>query len=297
MTHPTNTSDMTITLKETKAIGYIRVSTEKQGEEGEGLERQAEAIRNWCRKKGMQLLSIHQDIASAVDAHSYEKRSGLSEAHRQALRENAIMVVYEPTRLFRNIDAAQEFLENLPVGVFSIRNNRYLGKPGLTSAILRGAEAAKNIAAGTQHALQDLKDSQKKSLGSPKGLDKSRVAALKSRKLRAQDVVEAVAAVLERDAAYQDLSNRALADLLNREGILTGWNRPWTRDAVKKTRKKAEEHIRERNALEAELDAEEAVKQPLPAEPALPSDEARPELEEVEPDQAELEKNPNFGIF
>lgn len=282
--------------KETKAIGYIRVSTEKQGEEGAGLERQAKAIRDWCNKHNMQLLGIHQDIASAVDEHSYKKRSGLPEAHKQALQENAVMVVYEPTRLFRNIDAAQEFLACLPVGVFSIKNNRYLGKPGVTSAIIKGAEVAENIAAGTQRALQDVKDNQNKPLGSPKGLGRSRIAALKSRQLRAQEVVEAVAAVLERDEAYRDLSNRALADLLNREGILTGWQRPWTRDAIKKTRKKAEVYIREREALEAELDAEEAQGLPL-VENTNDHKDTPVVQEENEEENAQLRAIPGFGVF
>jgi len=276
---------MAITSKETKAVGYIRVSTEKQGEEGEGLERQAEAIRNWCKRRGIVLLGIHQDIASAVDEHSYRKRSGLLAAHRQVRNENAIFVVYEPTRLFRNIDAAQEFLEHLPDRVFSVKNRRYLGKPALSAAIMKGAATAQNIATGTKNALQGLKDNQNKKLGSPKGLERSRMAALKSRKLRAQEVVESVAEVLERDEAYKDLSNRALADLLNREGILTGWSRPWTRDSVKKTKRKAEEFIRERDALEAELDAEDAIQQTPSVHHASQADDT------------ELEQLPNFGIF
>ena len=296
MTHHTNTSHKSIRPSETKAIGYIRVSTEKQGEEGAGLERQAKAIRDWCKKQNMQLLGIHQDVASAVDLHSYQKRSGLSEAHKKALRENAVMVVYEPTRLFRNIDAAQGFLSCLPVGVFSIKNNRYLGKPGLTSAIIKGAEVAENIAAGTQRALQDVKDNQNKPLGSPKGLDRSRIAALRSRQLRAQEVVEAVAAVLERDEAYKDLSNRALADLLNREGILTGWQRPWTRDAIKKTRKKVEVYIREREALEAELDAEEAQMPPLVAH-TDDHQNTSVALDENEDESALLKAIPGYGVF
>lgn len=287
---------MSRTPKETKAIGYIRVSTEKQGEEGAGLERQAKAIRDWCKKRNIQLLGIHQDTASAVDEHSYRKRPGLPEAHKLALQENAVMVVYEPTRLFRNIDAAQEFLKNLPVGVFSIKNNRYLGKPGLTSAIIKGAEVAENIAAGTQRALQDVKDNQNKPLGSPQGLDRSRMAALKSRQLRAQEVVEAVAAVLERDEAYKDLSNRALADLLNREGILTGWQRPWTRDSIKKTRKKAEAYIREREALEAELDAEGPRGLPL-VEHTNDHEDTPAVQDENEEESAQLKAIPGFGVF
>ena len=104
-----------------KAVGYIRVSTQSQGATGEGLEKQATKIREWCKKKGIQLLSIHEDIASAVGDHSYKRRSGLQDAHKQALREHAILVVSDPTRLFRNLTAAGDFLNNLPKKVFSIQ--------------------------------------------------------------------------------------------------------------------------------------------------------------------------------
>ncbi|WP_170162703.1 recombinase family protein [Pacificibacter maritimus] len=88
---------------------------------GEGLEKQAEKIREWCKKKGIQLLTIHEDIASAVGDHSYKRRTGLQDAHKQALREHAILVASDPTRLFRNLTAAVDFLNNLPKKVFSIQ--------------------------------------------------------------------------------------------------------------------------------------------------------------------------------
>lgn len=305
MTHSKNIPEDAKKRIINKAVGYIRVSTEKQEREGEGLERQTQEIRDWCKKQNLQLLSIHEDTASAVGEHSYQQRDGLRGAHKQALQEEAVLVVYEPTRLFRNIDAAQYFLSNLPVSVFSIKNKRYLKKIGLEKAIIKGAETAENIAAGTKKALQRLKREDDKLLGSPTGLDKSRIASIKERMDGAQKVVETVADVLQRDEAYKDLTMQDLADLLNRKGILTNWNRPWTDNSIRKVRKKANDYIEEQKALEAALDLEEAqapstdchLGSPEKSAEDLIEEEKKRKEREKEEERKELENHPLYGMF
>lgn len=62
-----------------KAIGYIRVSSDKQVKEGQGLEVQEKSIRNYCKENNIKLLDIFADegISGAEDL---EKRLGLGEA-------------------------------------------------------------------------------------------------------------------------------------------------------------------------------------------------------------------------
>lgn len=49
-----------------KAIGYIRVSSEKQVKEGQGLEIQEKVIRNFCKNNDIQLLEIFSDVGGKV---------------------------------------------------------------------------------------------------------------------------------------------------------------------------------------------------------------------------------------
>lgn len=60
-------------------IGYVRVSTAIQVEEGLGLEVQEEAIRAWCKANGHHLVAIHRDegISGAKDVAG---RPGLASA-------------------------------------------------------------------------------------------------------------------------------------------------------------------------------------------------------------------------
>ena len=50
-----------------KAIGYARVSTEEQAQEGLSLETQQERIKAFCKAKGWELTEVVTDIASGKD--------------------------------------------------------------------------------------------------------------------------------------------------------------------------------------------------------------------------------------
>jgi DNA invertase Pin-like site-specific DNA recombinase len=48
----------------TKAIGYVRVSTKGQGENGYGLEAQRGAIETYCAVNNLDLVALHADVMS-----------------------------------------------------------------------------------------------------------------------------------------------------------------------------------------------------------------------------------------
>jgi DNA invertase Pin-like site-specific DNA recombinase len=62
--------------KDSRVIGYVRVSTEDQGESGAGLESQREAIVAECERRGWQLVAIEEDVLSGRDL----RRPGLLRA-------------------------------------------------------------------------------------------------------------------------------------------------------------------------------------------------------------------------
>lgn len=62
-----------------RLVGYLRVSTERQAEEGFGLPAQEAAVRAWCKKHGHKLVTLARDqgVSGTVSA---EERPGLAEA-------------------------------------------------------------------------------------------------------------------------------------------------------------------------------------------------------------------------
>ena len=81
------------------AIGYIRVSTEQQGESGAGLDAQRAAIVAFAAKAGLDLVAIHED-AGVSGAAGIEDRPGLIAAVAQ-LRKGDTLIVGKRCRLGR----------------------------------------------------------------------------------------------------------------------------------------------------------------------------------------------------
>lgn len=75
-----------------RAIGYIRVSSEKQVKEGNGLEIQRKSIIDFCDKNNIQLIDIFSDegISGAEDI---EKREGLAKCF-SAIRRSRVDIQY-----------------------------------------------------------------------------------------------------------------------------------------------------------------------------------------------------------
>lgn len=87
----------------TKAIGYMRVSTDRQAEEGMGLAIQERAIRAWAKANGRRLVDVLSDEGES-GANGLDSRVGLAEALARIERGEATeLVVYRFDRLARKL--------------------------------------------------------------------------------------------------------------------------------------------------------------------------------------------------
>lgn len=85
-----------------QAIGYIRVSTEQQANEGVSLEAQQARIESWCKANGYELVNTHKD-AGVSGALSVADRDGLSDALAEVKKiKAAALVVVKRDRLSRD---------------------------------------------------------------------------------------------------------------------------------------------------------------------------------------------------
>ncbi|MBU6434958.1 MAG: recombinase family protein [Nitrospirae bacterium] len=80
-----------------RAVGYVRVSTELQTQEGISLDAQQAKIRAWCEGNGYSLASMHLD--SGLSGSRSDNRPALLAALDEACRTKAALVVFSlPTR-------------------------------------------------------------------------------------------------------------------------------------------------------------------------------------------------------
>ena len=79
---------------------YLRVSTEKQGESGLGLQAQEEQCRKFAEQEGVEVGAVYQDIISG--AANFDKCTGLIGAI-SSLNEKDILLVARRDRLSRDL--------------------------------------------------------------------------------------------------------------------------------------------------------------------------------------------------
>jgi len=92
-----------------KAIGYIRVSTQKQADEGVSLDAQRAKIEAWCLTNDYELAGIHCDEGISG---TKSNRDGLLAAMAEAGKGTAL-VVYSLSRLTRSTKDLLAFTEQL----------------------------------------------------------------------------------------------------------------------------------------------------------------------------------------
>lgn len=280
----------------TRAVGYTRVSTEKQAANARDRDSQTESIIKACARRGMTLLGIYHDVLSGADPQGALRREDLQAAVKRARAERAILVINEPTRLFRNVAAAEEFLKTLDVPVFSVRDGRFMKKRALLNAIARGEAVVQNIRTGTSEALA-RKKSEGVVFSDQPGRVKAAQVSAKARTERANRLVLDIVRVLKTHPSARGLSHQALADLLNEQNILTGRKKRWTRDGVRRPRQAAQAVLTEWE----EIENDDTVGIPLDnmgreiTSPVQPADLIAP-VDSDDPD-GELPKNPLFGMF
>src|SRR5690349_3477769 len=95
-------------LPDRKFVAYYRVSTEKQGRSGLGLDAQQEAVRTYLRGGDWQLM------AEVVEIESGKKndRPRLAEALRLCRLHEAVLIIAKLDRLARNVAFISGLMES-----------------------------------------------------------------------------------------------------------------------------------------------------------------------------------------
>src|SRR5262245_30722599 len=83
-----------------EAIGYCRVSTTEQAQDGISLAAQQAKIAAWCMAHDYQLVACHED--AGLSGSRADNRPALQNALRDVCQRKAALVVYSLSRLTRS---------------------------------------------------------------------------------------------------------------------------------------------------------------------------------------------------
>ncbi len=85
------------------AIAYYRVSTQRQGRSGLGIEAQREAVRRFVEAEGWSLAAEHIEIETGKGADALDRRPVLARALHEARGLKCLVVVAKLDRLSRDV--------------------------------------------------------------------------------------------------------------------------------------------------------------------------------------------------
>jgi DNA invertase Pin-like site-specific DNA recombinase len=215
-----------------KFVSYLRVSTDKQGHSGLGIEAQRKAVNDYLNGGNWQLLHEYVEVESGKRSD----RPQLTVALAHAKATGATVVIAKLDRLARNVAFISNLMES---GVEFVAADMPMANRLTVHVLAAVAEHEREmISQRTKAALAAAKVRGTR-LGNPNGARALRgrgnapaVAAVKvSADAHAAQVLPAIAAI----RAGGMTSLHAIAAELNRRGILTARGGQWYATTVRNT--------------------------------------------------------------
>lgn len=213
-----------------KYVAYYRVSTQRQGASGLGLESQKAAVETFVASRGGEVLAAFTEVESGAKV----KRPELMKALAEAKRQGAVLLIAKLDRLARNV----HFLSGLMEAGVEVQA---ADMPSANKFMLH------IMAAVAEHEREAISARTKAALGAAKARGVKLGWAIEG---RAEEAQRASAAAAERRQAEADkfagqvgplavalaaegYSLRAVAAELNGRGIATPRGKAWAATSVR----------------------------------------------------------------
>ena len=211
-------------------VAYYRVSTQKQGNSGLGLDAQRDAVLAYLDGGDWQLVAEHTEVESGRK----NDRPELAKALAACRRLGATLIIAKLDRLARNVAFVSNLME---AGVEFVAVDMPMANKLTVHILAAVAEHEREmISARTKAALAAAKARGTK-LGNPAGLSaeartKGTAVAVARRKAAAADRVADLRPIVEEIRATGRASLRAVAAELDARGIPAPRGGRWTAPAV-----------------------------------------------------------------
>lgn len=208
------------------AIGYIRVSTAKQGRSGLGLEAQQDALRRFAESEGFRFLETFRDVESG----KHDDRPELAKALELAGKQKAPIIVAKLDRLSRDVHYISGLMKHrVPFIVAELGADTDPFLLHLYAALAEKERAL--ISKRTKDALKAAK---------ARGV---RIGGLRSKGEELQREAQKRAEGLrKRFEALSGLSARKAAEKLNLDGVKTPEGGKWHATQVIRVRARLSDH-------------------------------------------------------
>jgi DNA invertase Pin-like site-specific DNA recombinase len=214
-----------------KFIAYYRVSTDKQGKSGLGLESQRQAVVNFIYGNGNQVVAEFTEIESG----KRKDRPELAKALAVCKKHKAKLVIAKLDRLARNVHFISGLMES---GVDFVAVDMPEANKLTVHILAAVAEHEREmISQRTKAALAAAKDRGVK-LGNPINLSEAQSKSVRVRQDQADQFAANVLPVIKTIQSSGARTLRDIAEALNNRGIRTARSGSWHPASVKRILKR-----------------------------------------------------------
>jgi len=212
-----------------KAIGYVRVSTDKQATEGVSIEAQIEKIKAWAIFNEYELLHIYND--EGISGASLNKRDGMQQALSQVKKDMAF-VCYSLSRVSRDLADTLHISRTIEkAGADLVSLSEKIDTTGASGKMVFNMFAVLNqferdqTAERTRSAMQYKKKNDQAYSPTPYGYDRQD-------KELVLNPIEAAVVVAIQDMAKEGKGYAEIARHLNQNNIPTKTGKLWRANTV-----------------------------------------------------------------
>lgn len=215
------------------AIIYARVSTNKQGEKGIGLQAQEAALREFAEKAGFNVAYSYREIHTARgDAGAVSERPVLRRALRKASEYRVPLIVYGLDRLSRITSELQRIVLESGVRIISASDGDELTRANVEIRAFRAEFEGKQISERTKEALQRLKKQGVK-LGNRTNLAEAQAKGRESMARKAAERTADLGLLIEKFRQKGVVAAGDLAARLNHLGHKTARGKAWSASNIR----------------------------------------------------------------
>ena len=213
------------------AVGYLRVSTERQGRSGLGLEAQRELIAVFAAREGFQLDSEFAEVETGKGSDALDRRPQLAAAITHARCLKCPIIVAKLDRLSRDVHFISGLMTHrTPFIVAELGSD---ADPFMLHLYAALAEKERKLISERTKAALAAKKAQGARLGNRTNLDEARGLATISTRTTADKFAANVLPIIDQIRAAGATSLRATAQALNARGVRTARGGRWEAATVR----------------------------------------------------------------
>ncbi|NUF45018.1 recombinase family protein [Acinetobacter pittii] len=212
-----------------KAIGYVRVSTDKQAEEGISIDAQVAKIKAWASLNDYELIHVYSD--EGISGASLNKREGMLQA-LDRVKKGMAFICYSLSRISRDtIDTIQISRQIEKAGADLVSLSEKIDTTGASGKMIFNMLAVLNqferdqTAERTKFAMQFKKSRNQAYSPIPYGYDRCGNELV-------LNISEALTIIKIKEMSKAGIGYAEIARKLNEEQIPTKKNRLWQRHTV-----------------------------------------------------------------